>query len=109
MVKKYGSVFYCRFISQEIVFISDSSIVKQLFPQQQSLNRSDAGFKKLQAQTAFKSVFTVGNNNTLSLIFENGESWAKRRKHAQRKLFRTMTNKYVAISISLSYINAKNN
>eukprot|EP01084_Bolivina_argentea_P277844 474493_1 len=92
MVQQYGAIFCFHFAVVPMVFISDSSIIKQLFSHKDYLNRVDELYYPLYLQS-------VGHNSTLPLISINGETWIRRRKHVQNTLFRSMTHEYVGLAL----------
>ena len=67
------------FVGQGFLFIYNSSLVIQLYPNKDFLIRDDTRFDEF-SKMKFQSVWSVGNDNTWPLISINGDKWAIRRK-----------------------------
>eukprot|EP01083_Nonionella_stella_P023808 65837_1 len=92
MATRFGPIFMFPMFSKNMIFISDARIMKQVFIQKDFMNRRHVSeFERKN----WKSLWSVGPDNTQFLVSINGTEWQKRRKHAQNTLFRTMNNKHV--------------
>ena len=80
MAEKYGPVFSFPMMNSTMIFVGNSSIIKQLFPQKAFLKRNKEEKPK---SSKYKNLWTVGDDNTWPLLMIGGENWSKRRKHAQ--------------------------
>ena len=82
MADKYGPIMSLPFFGSGFVFINNASIVKQILPNKQFLNRDDTNQDQFR-KSPWKSLWSVGDENTLPIISINGENWVKRRKFGQ--------------------------